>query len=92
MPTPPEAMVGMRMASATARVSVSRSRERGGTGLGLTIARELAEMLGGEIEIDSSPGRGATFILTIPTAPPVDVLDAAGPEPKMIQTHSLNQG
>ncbi|MFN3168701.1 MAG: ATP-binding protein [Phycisphaeraceae bacterium] len=44
----------------------SETREHGGTGLGLTISRELAQILGGHIELDSQPGRGAVFTLVIP--------------------------
>ncbi len=44
----------------------STSRRYGGTGLGLTISRQLAELLGGEIRVVSEPGRGAKFSLMLP--------------------------
>ena len=48
------------------RVDKARSRELGGTGLGLAIVKNIAKLHNGNVEVITSPGRGANFIITIP--------------------------
>ena len=48
------------------RVDGSRSRDTGGTGLGLSIAKHVLQRHGGEIDIQSEPGKGSTFRLLLP--------------------------
>nr|WP_316638996.1 phosphate regulon sensor histidine kinase PhoR [uncultured Roseateles sp.] len=50
------------------RVDGSRSRETGGTGLGLSIVKHVAQRHGGELDIQSEPGKGSRFRLMFPAA------------------------
>jgi two-component system phosphate regulon sensor histidine kinase PhoR len=50
------------------RVDKARSRELGGTGLGLAIVKHIAQVHGGRVEVESTPGIGSTFRLYLPTA------------------------
>ena len=58
----------------------STSRRYGGTGLGLTISRQLAGLLGGEIRLVSEPGKGAEFSLLLPAIASEDGVRAAAPD------------
>ncbi len=48
------------------RVDAARSRALGGTGLGLAIVKHLVQACGGEVFLESQPGRGSTFSVTLP--------------------------
>ncbi|KZT97647.1 Two-component sensor kinase SA14-24 [Lactiplantibacillus plantarum] len=51
------------------RVDKARSRAQGGTGLGLAISKEVVQMLGGRIWVDSVEGKGSTFYISLPYKP-----------------------
>jgi signal transduction histidine kinase/CheY-like chemotaxis protein len=64
----PEQLQGLFQAFSQARSSTSR--DYGGTGLGLAITRHFCRMLGGDVAVQSTPGKGSIFTLTLPAVCP----------------------
>jgi CheY-like chemotaxis protein len=74
------------------QADTSTTRKYGGTGLGLTICRQLTELMGGTISVESEPGQGSVFTVRIPlgrpTAGPATPVNAA-PVPTQLRGRVL---
>jgi signal transduction histidine kinase len=66
------------------RIDSARRRSTGGTGLGLAIVREIVTAHGGSVQVQSTPGEGSTFVVTLPAEPswtPLSAMSTVAPAP-----------
>ncbi|HVR52081.1 MAG TPA: response regulator [Pseudorhodoferax sp.] len=90
----PQQIQGLFMSFAQA--DASTTRKYGGTGLGLVIAKSLAQLMGGEVGVESTPGLGSTFWFTarlgLPEDAPVPPPPLQGMRALVVDDHALARG
>jgi PAS domain S-box-containing protein len=75
-----------KLFKAFAQADESTTRRYGGTGLGLVISRQLCQMMGGEVTVESEPGRGSNFTVLLPAnVPYADVVTVGGDMPAFVE-------
>jgi two-component system sensor histidine kinase/response regulator len=84
---PPEAQT--RIFLPFEQVDPSSTRGHGGTGLGLSICRQLAQLMGGRVGVESAVGRGSLFWATARVGLSHEALGVAGPQSTLSQAEQL---